>query len=87
MENIAEFIRRYSFGFFGAMQAYCKWAEGQARNQKDLALLGFGPMILIAVGLLLAPKWIGIPILGFLTLPFLYIAFLLLRAIALNIKK
>lgn len=87
MEKFWTFIGQYSFGFFGAVQAYCKWAERQAKDQKDLALLGLGPIALIAIGLLLVPKWIGIPILLILTIPFLYLAYLVLRAISIYTKR
>lgn len=87
MEKFWAFIGQYSFGFFEALQAYCKWAERHAKDQKDLALLGLGPMALIAIGLLLVPKWIGIPILVILSVPFLYLAYLVLRVIATHTKR
>lgn len=50
-----EFMRWYTLGFFGLIQAYCGWAESQAQNQNDLLVLGLGPIFLLALVLWLLP--------------------------------
>jgi hypothetical protein len=82
MDKFHAFMMRYTLGFGRALSAYCKWAESQANGQFDLLLLGLGPIF--ALGLLLwsLPAWIGKPIAFVLSLPALYMAFLVLRAFA-----
>lgn len=82
MDKFHAFMMRYTLGFGRALSAYCKWAESQAKGQFDLLLLGLGPIF--ALGLLLwsLPAWIGKPIAFVLSLPALYIIFLVLRAYA-----
>jgi len=44
MDKFHAFMMRYTLGVGRLLQAYCKWAEGQAKNQLDLLLLGLGPI-------------------------------------------
>lgn len=66
------------------MEAYCRWAESQAKNNKDFLLLGLGPLFLVALVLWLLPTWLGT--LGALVLaaPALYVVFFVLRAYAIR---
>jgi hypothetical protein len=36
MDKFHAFMMRYTLGVGRLLQAYCKWAEGQAKNQLDL---------------------------------------------------
>jgi hypothetical protein len=77
-----EFMKRYTLGFFELIQAYCGWAESQAKNQTDLLLLGLGPIFLIGLVLWLLPVWLGKTLALVLLAPALYVAFVILRAYA-----
>ena len=82
MDKFHALMMRYTLGLGRVLNAYCKWAETQAKSQLDLLVLGLGPIF--ALGLLLwsLPAWIGKPIAFVLSLPALYIIFLVLRAYA-----
>lgn len=82
MKKLFDFMNRYTIGFVGVVSAYCKWAESQARNQTDLLILGLGPIVLLGLVLWSLPSWIGKPLAFILSLPGLYIIFLVLRAYA-----
>ena len=82
MDKFHAFMMRYTLGVGRLLQAYCKWAEGQAKNQLDLLLLGLGPIFALGLLLWALPAWIGKPIAFVLSLPALYIIFLVLRAYA-----
>jgi len=82
MDRFHDFMMRYTLGLVGLIAAYCKWAEGQAKSQNDLLVLGLGPIFLLFVILWSLPAWIGKPIAFVLSLPALYMAFLVLRAFA-----
>lgn len=75
-------MMRYILGFVRVVSAYCKWAETQAKGQFDLLLFGIGPIFALGLLLWALPAWIGKPIAFVLSLPALYIIFLLLRAYA-----
>ncbi|CAJ0695847.1 hypothetical protein R82526_04392 [Ralstonia mannitolilytica] len=75
-------MMRYTLGFGRALSAYCSWAESQAKGQFDLLLLGLGPIFALGLFLWALPAWIGKPIAFVLSLPALYIIFLVLRAYA-----
>ena len=82
MDKFHAFMMRYTLGFGRALSAYCKWAESQAKGQFDLLLLGLGPIFALGLLLWALPAWIGKPIAFVLSLPALYIIFLVLRAYA-----
>ena len=82
MDKFHAFMMRYTLGVGRLLQAYCKWAEGQAKNQLDLLLLGLGPIFALGLLLWALPAWIGKPFAFVLSLPALYIIFLVLRAYA-----
>ncbi len=82
MDKFFDFMNRYTLGFVGVISAYCKWAESQARSQKDLLILGLGPIFLLGLVLWSMPDWIGKPLAFVLSLPGLYIVFLVLWAYA-----
>lgn len=82
-----EFMRRYTLGFFGLIQAYCGWAESQAQNQKDLLVLGLGPIFLLALVLWLLPVWLGKTLALILLAPALYVVCQVLRAYAVSGRK
>lgn len=84
MDKFHAFMMRYTLGAGRLLQAYCKWAEGQAKNQLDLLLLGLGPIFALGLLLWALPAWIGKPIAFVLSLPVLYIIFLVLRAYAIR---
>uniref|UniRef100_UPI003DA16F55 hypothetical protein n=1 Tax=Xanthomonas oryzae TaxID=347 RepID=UPI003DA16F55 len=84
MDKFHAFMMRYTLGVGRLLQAYCKWAEGQAKNQLDLLLLGLGPIFALGLLLWALPAWIGKPIAFVLSLPALYISFLVLRAYAIR---
>nr|WP_015061197.1 hypothetical protein [Delftia sp. KV29]ABR24148.1 unknown [uncultured bacterium]AFJ11799.1 TrbO protein [Delftia sp. KV29]AFJ11838.1 hypothetical protein pKV36_24 [Comamonas sp. KV36]AFJ11854.1 TrbO [Comamonas sp. KV11] len=62
MDKFHAFMMRYTLGVGRLLQAYCKWAEGQAKNQLDLLLLGLGPIFALGLLLWALPAWIGKPI-------------------------
>jgi hypothetical protein len=65
-----------------AVQAYCEWADSQAKNKTDLLVLGLGPILLFALLLTALPAWLA-KVLSLVALaPALYIAFVVLRAYA-----
>ena len=66
------------------MQAYCRWAESQAKSNKDFLLLGLGPVFLVALVLWLLPTWLGTLGAIVLAIPSLYVAFIVLRAYAIR---
>ena len=66
------------------MQAYCRWAESQAKCNKDFLLLGLGPVFLVALVLWLLPTWLGTLGAIVLAIPSLYVAFIVLRAYAIR---
>ena len=66
------------------MQAYCRWAESQAKCNKDFLLLGLGPVFLVALVLWLLPTWLGTLGAIVLAMPSLYVAFIVLRAYAIR---
>ena len=82
-----EFMRRYALGFFGLIQVYCGWAESQAQNQKDLLVLGLGPIFLLALVLWLLPVWLGKTLALILLAPALYVVYQVLRAYAVSGRK
>lgn len=82
MDKFHNFMMRYTLGFGRVLHAYCKWAEGQARNQTDLLVMGLGPIFVIGLVLWALPAWIGKPIAFILSLPALYVIFLVLREFA-----
>ena len=59
MDKFHAFMMRYTLGVGRLLQAYCKWAEGQAKNQLDLLLLGLGPIFALGLLLWALPAWIG----------------------------
>lgn len=77
-----EFMRRYTIGFFELIQAYCAWAESQAKSQTDLLLLGIAPAFLIGMMYWLLPVWLGKTLALVLLAPALYVVFVILRAYA-----
>ena len=70
-----EFMRKYAWGFFEAIEGYSKWAASQAKNQSDLFLLTLGPIGLLGLLVWLLPKWLGLAITLILLAPMLYLAF------------
>lgn len=70
-----EFMRKYAWGFFEAVEDYCKWAESQAKNQSDLFFLTLGPIGFVCLLIWLLPKWLGLAISLILLAPMLYLAF------------
>jgi hypothetical protein len=62
MDKFHAFMMRYTLGVGRLLQAYCKWAEAQAKNQLDLLLLGLGPIFALGLLLWALPAWIGKPI-------------------------
>lgn len=87
MEKFHDFMIRYTLGLCGCISSYCKWAESQAKNDKDLLVLGIGPVFVLGVLLWSLPGWIGKPIAFILSLPALYMAFLALRAYSVRTGK
>ncbi|MGK9145698.1 conjugal transfer protein TrbO [Xanthomonas euvesicatoria] len=87
MEKFHDFMIRYTLGLCGCISSYCKWAESQAKNDKDLLVLGIGPVFALGVLLWSLPGWIGKPIAFILSLPALYMAFLALRAYSVRTGK
>lgn len=71
----------------GLMQAYCRWAESQAKSNTDFLLLGLGPVFLVALVLWLLPAWLGTVGAVILAAPALYVAFIVLRAYAIRSGK
>jgi hypothetical protein len=71
----------------GLIQAYCRWAESQAKSNTDFLLLGLGPMFLVALVLWLLPAWLGTAGAVILAAPALYVAFIVLRAYAIRSGK
>ena len=61
---------------------YSAWASSQAKNGKDLLVLGLGPIVALAVMLCYLPAWLGITLGVVLLVPALYIVFLVLKAYA-----
>jgi len=82
MDKLHTFMMRYTLGFGRVVSAYCKWAETQAKGQFDLLLLGLGPIFALGLLLWALPTWIGKPIAFVLSLPALYVIFLLLLTYA-----
>ena len=74
--------RRYTFGFFDVIQAYCGWADSQAKNQTDFLVLALGPIFLLSLLLWLLPAWLGKTIALILLAPALYIFYQALRLYA-----
>lgn len=68
----------------GLMNAYCRWAESQAKSNKDFLLLGLGPVFLVALVLWLLPTWLGTLGALVLAVPLVYVAFIVLRAYAIR---
>ena len=66
------------------MQAYCRWAESQAKSNKEFLLFGIGPVFLVALVLWLLPAWLGTLGALVLAVPSLYVAFIVLRAYAIR---
>ncbi|EDB8709776.1 conjugal transfer protein TrbO [Salmonella enterica subsp. enterica serovar Schwarzengrund] len=87
MDRFHDFMMRYTLGLWGCISAYCKWAESQAKNDKDLLVLGIGPVFVLGLLLWSLPGWIGKPIAFILSLPALYLAFLVLRAYSVRTGK
>ena len=75
MDKFHAFMMRYTLGVGRLLQAYCKWAEGQAKNQLDLLLLGLGPIFALGLLLWALPAWIGKPIAFVLSLPALSVSY------------
>jgi len=73
MDKFHDFMMRYTLFLWGCISGYCKSAESQAMNDKDLFVLGIGPVFIL--GLLL---W---------SLPAFYLAFLLLRTYSVRTEK
>lgn len=71
----------------GLMQAYCRWAESQAKSQADFLLLGLGPIFLVALVLSLLPAWLGTLGALILAAPAFYVAFIVLKAYAIRSGK
>jgi hypothetical protein len=59
MDKFHAFMMRYTLGVGRLLQAYCKWAESQAKNQLDLLLLGLGPIFALGLLLWALPAWSG----------------------------
>lgn len=87
MDKFHNFMMRYTMGFWGYISGYCKWAESQAKTDKDLLVLGIGPLFVLGLLLWSLPAWIGKPIAFILSLPALYLAFLVLRAYSFRTGK
>ncbi len=87
MDKFHNFMMRYTMGLWGYISDYCKWAESQAKTDKDLLVLGIGPLLLLCLLLWSLPAWIGKPIAFILSLPALYLAFLVLRSYSIRTGK
>ena len=87
MDRFHDFMMRYTLGLWGCISGYCKWAKSQAKNDKDLLVLGIGPVFVLGLLLWSLPGWIGKPIAFILSLPALYLAFLVLRAYSVRTGK
>lgn len=87
MDRFHNFMMRYTLGLWGHISSYCKWAESQAKDDKDLLVLGIGPVFVLGLLLWSLPGWIGKPIALIVLLPALYLAFMVLRAYSIRTGK
>ena len=78
MNTLIQLLNRHTFGLFTAVKRYCEFADQQARNEADLLFLGLGPIGLIALLLMLLPKWLGISFALVLLVPAIYALILIL---------
>jgi len=69
------------------MQVYARWAQSQAKSDKDFFLLGLGPLLLVGVVLWLLPSWLGTLGALVLAVPALCVAFIVLRSYAIRRTK
>ena len=81
MDKFISLMNLYVLGFFSAINAYCDWAESQAKNQTGLLVWGLIHTCLFGMAHWMLPSWLGKTIvLAFL--PPLYAIFVVLRAYA-----
>ena len=65
---------QYALASLHVVEHYSRWVSRVARNETDMRWLVLGPMIAIAVALLLLPTWLMLAITISLTIPFVFIA-------------
>ncbi len=87
MDKFHDFMMRYTLFLWGCISGYCKSAESQAMNDKDLFVLGIGPVFILGLLLWSLPGSIDKPISFILSLPAFYLAFLLLRTYSVRTEK
>lgn len=87
MDKLFKVLNRYTFGFFNLTSGYCNWAARHASNQGELVMLALAPGVVAGLLIWILPNWIAKPLAFILIVPFLHVAFLVVRELVQRSKE